>query len=114
MPGRAELAAGTLLGLLLAGPAAAVEPAPDAGFLEFLGLLVEDDGEYLDPLDMASVRLPEDDGSEQEWPDGAHDERTAGDGALPEGVPAPEAAGAREGVGAEARRALENDHEHEH
>ncbi len=72
MPGRAELAAGTLLGLVLAAPALPAEPAPDGGFLEFLGLLVEDDGEYLDPLDMANISLPEADGR---GADGPEDER---------------------------------------
>ncbi|MEQ8857986.1 MAG: hypothetical protein RIC56_05015 [Pseudomonadales bacterium] len=59
MPGRAEVAAGTLLGLVLAGPALAAEPPPDADFLEFLGLLVEDGGEYVDPLDMADLSFPD-------------------------------------------------------
>lgn len=62
MPGRVELAASTLLGLVLAGPALAAEAVPNGGFLEFLGLLVEDGGEYVDPLDMANISLPEPDG----------------------------------------------------
>lgn len=60
MPARVEWAAGILAGLLLAAPAGAAESVPDAGFLEFLGMLVEDEGEYLDPLDMADVDWPVD------------------------------------------------------
>lgn len=64
MPGRVERWAGALAVLLAASampaaPAAAAEPAPDADLLEFLGLLVEDDGEYLDPLDLMDVALPD-------------------------------------------------------
>jgi len=44
---------GLLAGALLAVAAHAAEAPPEAGFLEFLGMLVEDEGEYLDPLDMA-------------------------------------------------------------
>jgi len=68
MPGRVEFAAGTLLGLVLAGPALAAEAMPDGGFLEFLGLLVEDGGEYVDPLDMADISLPEADGQGGDGP----------------------------------------------
>jgi len=53
MPGRAERAGAMLAGLLLGIAAHATEASPEAGFLEFLGMLVEDQGEYLDPLDMA-------------------------------------------------------------
>lgn len=85
MPGRIELAAGALSGLLLAGVVVPAEPPPDAGFLEFLGMLVEDDGLYLDPLDMAAVDWPdrETDGDDQAaatLPD--EQERPAGDAAL--------------------------------
>ena len=69
MPGRADLAAGTLLGLVLASPALAAEPLPDADFLEFLGLLVEDDGEYVDPLDMAGLSFPDADVLEVDEPE---------------------------------------------
>ena len=74
MPAGVELAAGTLLALVLAGAALASEPLPEGDFLEFLGLLVEDGGEYVDPLDMAEVSLPEADGQgvdepEREWLD---------------------------------------------
>ena len=37
------------------------ESLPDAGFLEFLGLLVEDADGYLDPLDMAVDETTEED-----------------------------------------------------
>jgi len=82
MPGRVELGVGTLLVLVLAGPALAAEAAPDGGFLEFLGLLVEDGGEYVDPLDMANISLPEADGPGGDGPaqDRLDDEATRHEG----------------------------------
>jgi hypothetical protein len=53
MPAGAERLGGLLAGALLAVAAHAAEAPPEAGFLEFLGMLVEDEGEFLDPLDMA-------------------------------------------------------------
>ena len=46
-----------LAALLLGCPALAGEAVPDGAFLEFLGWMVEQDGEYLDPLDLAEVAL---------------------------------------------------------
>ena len=43
------------LTLLPMHPAIAEEAAPDAGFLEYLGQMVEEDGEYLDLMDLADV-----------------------------------------------------------
>lgn len=65
MPAGAERLGGLLAGALLAVAAHAAETPPEAGFLEFLGMLVEDEGEYLDPLDMAGAA----------WDDGGTDGR---------------------------------------
>lgn len=58
MTAKAEVLPGLLAAALLATAAGADEspsdePKPDPGFLEFLGLLVDDGDDYLDPLDMA-------------------------------------------------------------
>ncbi|MAT83316.1 MAG: hypothetical protein CMQ43_12160 [Gammaproteobacteria bacterium] len=50
--------------VLLAAGAQSAPPAdapPDGDFLEFLGWLVEEDGEFVDPLDMAGPdwKVPE-------------------------------------------------------
>ncbi|MEQ9002825.1 MAG: hypothetical protein RIE74_04600 [Pseudomonadales bacterium] len=58
MRGKAEMAATLLIGTLWTGPGAA-EPTPDLAFLEYLGMLVEADGELLDPLDLASLPEPD-------------------------------------------------------
>lgn len=68
MRGKAEMAATLLIGVLWSAPGAS-EPAPDPAFLEYLGMLVEADGELIDPLDLAS--LPEPD--EQDDPQPAAD-----------------------------------------
>lgn len=49
--------------LLLAAGLALGEEPPDDGFLEFLGMLVQENDDYLDPLDMVGVELPEADAS---------------------------------------------------
>lgn len=58
MPARAEL----LLCLLLVGTGLAhardPQALPDGGFLEFLGMMLEEDGGYLDPLDLADTAPP--------------------------------------------------------
>ena len=64
--------------LLLATGAQAAPPAgdlPDADFLEFLGWLVEEDGEFVDPLDMAGAdwKLPDRDGPETAAEDAAQE-----------------------------------------
>lgn len=41
--------------MLPSGTLAAEEAPPDADFLEYLGLMVEEDGEYLDLMDLAEV-----------------------------------------------------------
>ena len=55
---KAEVLPGLLAAVLLATAAGADEsppdePKPDPGLLEFLGLLVEEGDDYLDPLDLA-------------------------------------------------------------
>lgn len=49
--------------LLLASALAHGEAQPDDGFLEFLGMLVEENDGYLDPLDMEGIELPDADSS---------------------------------------------------
>ena len=44
-----------MVGLLLMAPAGLAEEAlPPPGFLEFLGSMVESEGEFIDPLSMAT------------------------------------------------------------
>ncbi len=61
MPLRASVA--MTASLLLASTLAHGEVEPDDGFLEFLGMLVQENDEYLDPLDMEGVQLPDADTS---------------------------------------------------
>lgn len=58
MPIRADLGAAALAVVLLGAPARAADVPPEPGFIEYLGLLVEEDGEYLDPLDLENTDLP--------------------------------------------------------
>ena len=61
MPLRASVA--MTASLLLASALAHGEAQPDDGFLEFLGMLVHENDEYLDPLDMEGLQLPDADAS---------------------------------------------------
>ena len=45
-----------LIGLSLTQRVRAEEILPEPGLLEYLGYLVEDDGNYVDPLDMEDFR----------------------------------------------------------
>lgn len=69
MPARVEQLGAMLAGVLF-GFAAHGAEVPETGFLEFLGMLVEDDGVYLDPLDMAG----------DDWSGGQAGERAADSG----------------------------------
>ena len=66
MPLRASAAMAVSL-LFTAGLALGEEP-PDDGFLEFLGMLVQENDDYLDPLDMAGVELPDAESSSDDDP----------------------------------------------
>lgn len=57
MPIRADLGAAALAVALLGAPVRAADAPPEPGFIEYLGLLVEEDGEYLDPLDLENTDL---------------------------------------------------------
>jgi hypothetical protein len=59
-----EARAAGLLAVALTVAAAAAEPPPDQGFLEFLGMLVESDDGFVDPLDLTEVELLEGDVTE--------------------------------------------------
>ena len=58
MPTRVELLAALLTGCLAAGPLAASDAGPGTELLEFLGMLVSTDGVWIDPMEVATARLP--------------------------------------------------------
>ena len=55
MPPQVECLMIMCIALLPLERIAAEEPAPDLGFLEYLGRMVEEDGQYLDLMDLAEV-----------------------------------------------------------
>ena len=52
MQHRVEMMAVVLIGLSMSARLQAEDVLPEPGLLEYLGNLVEDDGNYVDPLDM--------------------------------------------------------------
>ena len=74
MPLRVSVA--VTAGLLLTAALARGEAPPDDGFLEFLGMLVEENDGYLDPLDMEGIELPD---AETSTDVGSTEENNAGE-----------------------------------
>jgi len=73
---RVEMMAIVLIGLSVAPRLQAEDVLPAPGLLEYLGNLVEDDGNYVDPLDMENFQAL----SRDQIHDGTHEPmtRTAG------------------------------------
>jgi hypothetical protein len=71
-----------VLALLCVGAAARagdVEPPAEFDFFDFLGVMVQQDGEWIDPIDMEDVAVPDDEDGMAAPTDPADDTAEAGD-----------------------------------